>query len=391
MSEIYEGREQSLVKHFILREYLQRFAFKVGSHWDTISYVDCFSGPWQVQSDDFHDASFAIALNVLRKVRDALRERGREVRIRCFFLERDAQAYARLKSFADCEADSTIEIQTRNARLDESVDEILRFVREGGTQSFPFFFIDPTGWAGIEYDVVAPLMRVRPCEVLINLMTSFIRRFIRSGDAATRVSFERTFDRFLPQHASLDSLADEDFDEEIVAGYVRLVRETGRFEHVCKAIVLNPLKDRTHFHLVYGTRNPAGLEVFKEAERKAMSVQEKARAEAQGRLKEQKEGGTLFARDAMYDPTYYESLRTRYLARAHSRVAEQLRTERQVAYDALWLTALDEPLVWEPDLKQWLVDWQRRGVVAFEGLSARASKPQRDSNHRIVLLRQEIQ
>jgi three-Cys-motif partner protein len=61
-SDLYAGREQTLVKHFILREYLQRFAIIVGHHCNTITYVDCFSGPWNVRSDDLSDSSFSIAL-----------------------------------------------------------------------------------------------------------------------------------------------------------------------------------------------------------------------------------------------------------------------------------------------------------------------------------------
>jgi hypothetical protein len=50
--DLYIGREQTLVKHIILKHYLERFAIIVGWHWDTLTYVDCFSGPWNVQSDD---------------------------------------------------------------------------------------------------------------------------------------------------------------------------------------------------------------------------------------------------------------------------------------------------------------------------------------------------
>ena len=60
--ELYDGREQTLVKHHILEKYLERFARIIGFTWDTITYVDCFSGPWNVQSDRFDDSSFSIAL-----------------------------------------------------------------------------------------------------------------------------------------------------------------------------------------------------------------------------------------------------------------------------------------------------------------------------------------
>jgi hypothetical protein len=49
--DAYEGREHSLIKHLILEQYLLRLAIVVGSKWDTITYVDCFSGPWNVQSE----------------------------------------------------------------------------------------------------------------------------------------------------------------------------------------------------------------------------------------------------------------------------------------------------------------------------------------------------
>ena len=64
---LYEGREQSLVKHLILRRYLRRFAFIIGSHWSSITYVDCFSGPWRSRSDQFADTSFGIAIHELRR------------------------------------------------------------------------------------------------------------------------------------------------------------------------------------------------------------------------------------------------------------------------------------------------------------------------------------
>ncbi len=42
---LYKGREQTYVKHYILEEYLGRFAHIIGWYWQTIAYVDCFSGP----------------------------------------------------------------------------------------------------------------------------------------------------------------------------------------------------------------------------------------------------------------------------------------------------------------------------------------------------------
>jgi len=93
--ELYAGREQTLVKHFILQKYLERFAHIIGSHWDVLTYVDCFSGPWNARSENFEDSSFTIALKELRNARDTHAKRGRSLQLRCFFLEKNRAAYAK--------------------------------------------------------------------------------------------------------------------------------------------------------------------------------------------------------------------------------------------------------------------------------------------------------
>src|SRR5688572_19722767 len=97
----YFGREQSLIKHIILEKYLERFAVITGSWCDGIVYVDGFSGPWNVQSEKLDDASFSIALKQLRNARETVRQRFKKgLKIKCVFLEKKPDAFARLKQFA---------------------------------------------------------------------------------------------------------------------------------------------------------------------------------------------------------------------------------------------------------------------------------------------------
>src|SRR5438128_12427723 len=109
----YEGREQTLVKHVVLEKYLERFAMIVGTWADTINYVDGFSGPWNLRSENFADSSFAIALRVLRTARDTLRGRGRSLKLRCFFIEANPKSYERLEQFARETKD--VQVETRNS------------------------------------------------------------------------------------------------------------------------------------------------------------------------------------------------------------------------------------------------------------------------------------
>jgi len=282
--EAYLGREQTQVKHFVLEHYLQRFAHIVGFRYDTVAYVDCFSGPWNSQTDDLSDTSFAIALRELRKAQNTHASQGRSVGIRCLFLEKEAEAFTRLQAFADQQ--QGVVAQARQAELHNAVPDILKFVRAGGRSTFPFFFIDPTGWT-CDMDKIAPLLRHKPGKVLINFMPSHIYRHIRDARPGVRESFRRFFgtDKVFKR---LQALYGDDFrgtspldvEDELFTCYTSSVREVGNFTYTCPAVVLNPTEDRTHFHLIYATRHPKGVEVFKEVEKRAFEFQNDVRAKA---------------------------------------------------------------------------------------------------------------
>jgi three-Cys-motif partner protein len=383
---LYAGREQSQVKHFIIGKYLQRFAHIIFTWKSAITYVDCFSGPWMVQAQDLADSSFAIALRELRAARETLQERHTNRRIRAYFLEKDKVSYAKLEAYARTQTD--VQVRTRNASLDQSVSDILQFVDSGGPDSFPFFLIDPTGWTGFELDIISPLLKHDPGEVLINLMIKFIRRFIKSPDPETQQSFDRTFGPYRPSIQELQGLSDEDLDDAIVAAYVDLVRTVGNYPYVCNAIVLQPDRDSTHFRLVYGTRHLKGVEVFKSAERQAMPVQEENRARVRGRRME-KEGGLLFPPESMGRPQHYEHLRARYFNLSRNAVIHRIQGG-EVLYDTLFATALSFPIVCESDLKSWIKDWCKSGDIELLGLRPGQRAPHHSEGIRIKRLRSTL-
>ena len=63
----YQGREQAYVKHCLLERYLPDWAYKVGSTWDSLVYVDAFAGPWQTRHPNYADSSFGVAVDALRR------------------------------------------------------------------------------------------------------------------------------------------------------------------------------------------------------------------------------------------------------------------------------------------------------------------------------------
>ena len=370
--QIYWGREQTLIKHIILQRYLLRLAVIVGTWAETITYIDCFSGPWKSKSTDFSDTSFGIAIAELKKAQLELTKQGRNPRFRCFFLEKDKKPFMKLKAF--CNDVSGVEAVAQNNTLENAISAILDFHGRGGHKNFTFTFFDPRGWKGIELDVILPLLKITPGEVLINFMTSFTRRFVESQQSELVPGFDRLYGG--PAFRSkLAAVPQDERDDAIVEEYLRQIQTAGDFRFVCYTPVFQPQVNDIHFHLIYATRNEKGLEVFKKEEHKAVEVMEHARAKAQQR--ERESGGTLelLSSDEMHDTRFYNALRTKYWNKVESKIQKQLSSRTPVAYDTLWKIALTTPLVWVEDLNEFLLEMKRSGKLKFTGMGEREKFP----------------
>jgi three-Cys-motif partner protein len=381
-AKLYIGREQTLVKHYVLRQYLVTFAHKVASFCDTLTYVDGFSGPWNAASEDLRDASFSIALDELRKTRETYANLNRKIRIRCFFIEKKRAAYAKLKAFADAATD--VEVKTVHAKFEEVIPDILAFVNDGGIRNFSFLFIDPTGWTGFAMKTIEPLLKLSPVEVLINFMTSHVRRFVESPLEQTRESFEEMFGSGDFQ-TKVQGLSYEDKEDSLIGEYMRNLRARGAFEHVAAAMILDPEISRTAFHLIYATRHRRGLEVFKAVEKRAMTVMVEAQQDAARRKRDDAQG-ELFGGIDIFNPRHYEILRRRYLEKAKDLVWSILAKKQVLSYEVAWRAAVSFPLVWESDLKAWIAEWKKGGRIEIEGLVGKQHVPQLDKGHRLCVI-----
>jgi len=373
----YGGREQTYVKHFVLKHYLQKLTYKLGSVGGTLNYVDCFAGPWQHASEDLEDTSPFIAIRELCTARDALRERGRpSLKIRCLFIEKDRKACSLLNDRLQAVQD--VEVRALNGEFEAHVDAI----RDFAGNSFTFFFIDPTGWTGYPLRTIAPLLRHPKCEVLINFMTQFVVRFIDSDKVEDRESFRLLFgsEDYREHWAGLSGL---DREDAIVSVYGRRVKDAGDFKFVGPSIVLDPLDDRSLFHLIYATRHIEGLRVFRnDAERPASRIQAESRWQARERRKSP--GQTLlFEKPA--SPGYSANLQHRYHEQAQDHLMTILRNERRVEFDRLEKEALLFPLMNTQALKDWLNSLKHDGVVEFEGLEPRKRALKSGKGHYVLI------
>ncbi len=271
--QLYEGREQTEVKHRILERYLSAFAPIVGTWANDIAYVDCLAGPWEARGEHLEDTSFARAIAVLKHAKATLHSRGKQPSFRCLLIEKDDNKFKKLDAFGSSVTE--IEVSAKHWDFSGHINDIVRYANER-KKSFPFFFIDPKGWELIAIDLITPILKLDPGEVLINLMTSWIQRFLSDESK----NFERLLGSEVGRLRELDGYEQE---EELVRCYANSIKKAGGFDYVCTLPVLKPNADMFHFWMVYGTRHPKGVEEFKNTERIVIPFMHATRAEAQRR------------------------------------------------------------------------------------------------------------
>ena len=323
--EFYWEREQSQVKHKILQRYLQAFTPIIGRSFDEIVYVDCLAGPWKNKDEVLSDTSFDTALSVFR----AFKRDGICKNVRALLIENNPESYARLKAYGRSIKD--ISVETQEWDFNDHVDDVVRFAKRS-RNSFAFFFIDPTGWKEICIDRIRPILRVTPGEVLINFMSSAIRRFLEDPT--------KPFHELLGKDVSrLRSLGGEEREYELIDTYTAQVRKAGDFAYACSLPVLMPDRDGIHYHLVFGTRDLKGLQEFKRAEQVAIPFMHEIRANAQQRRHEEKTGQPflLQPRDT-YHETRFTNLNSRRRASARVAVSTLLNENPSTTYEEVFRT-----------------------------------------------------
>lgn len=264
------------MKHFFLEQYLESLLFKVGWIYREIVYVDGFAGPWLSQDEKFGDTSFGIALGKLRQVKEQLKKQGRNVRVRAILVEQDRAAYAKLQDVPSRFPD--IAIETLHGDFIALCGTIKASIRS----AFSFVFVDPKGFA-VDTAELSKLISRDNCEVVFNLMFEFINRF------KTLASLAPTYDRLYPGidwRGRIDGTAAT--KHEIIGCFKDAMALVGKYPYCLEARILKPVANQHLYSLIYATRHPAGVEVFRDAQIKSMYEQAATRSSTGQRRREEK-------------------------------------------------------------------------------------------------------
>jgi three-Cys-motif partner protein len=370
-SEFYEDREQTQVKHQILARYLSAFVPIVGDWASDIVFIDCLAGPWKETDPNMKDTSFSRAIEVLRNTRKVLQARGKNPTMRCLLIEKVPESFRKLKGF--CDTINDLEVTPKNWDFTAHTTDIVRFVKSRNN-SFPFIFIDPTGWESLADTLINPILKLEPGEVLINLMTSWITRFL----SVESKHFERLVGLDLPR---LRQLQGQEQEEELVRSYAAKVKSAGNFKYICTLPVMKADQDAFHFHMIYATRHPRGVEVFKETEKSVIPFMHQTRAKAQERRRLAQSGQLSFLpAEAHYRERRFTEFESRSSAAAKNQLQSMLQDAEQVSYDEARYAVIQYSAVTDQDLKDWLADWKSSGSVAFTNLEPGQRLPRKGAN-----------
>lgn len=373
--EFYKGREQTYVKHIFLERYLEQVAYNIFSFMDDFVYVDGFAGPWRSKDENFSDTSFFIAVQTLRSVRDAMKEkRHKRIEVRCVFVDKAPDAFADLEKFVATVRDMRVE--SIHGEFETVIPRLVKLIG----RSFSLVFIDPTGWTGFGLQAIQPLLQLRG-EVLITFMFNDINRFLVEPGRAKAASYNSLyggpewFDEF--RDLTHEGWSREDAVLEV---YRRRVQRFGNFAYVTSTRVKSPGQDRTYFHLVYATRSWKGINVFRSVEEKAASEQEMAGAVAKDhvRTRDDRQTGLFDHLPVAPGPRVFEEEQRVRLHQGQERLRQVLRSVNRIRYKELSAEVQQVPLVWEHFLKDWLADMYSRGEIRIDGLRGRSRRPNRD-------------
>jgi three-Cys-motif partner protein len=184
---VWELAPHTCAKHEILRRYLQAWT-PILSHggFPEIVYIDGFAGPGRYSKGE--DGSPIIALKA------ALEQNIPEsTRLFFLFIERDEERAAVLQEIVNSiERPERFRVKVAAGEtFEKAATELLDFYRTRQRPLPPTFaFVDPFGWAGVPFTLLADILSNPSCEVLVNFMYEEINRFLAHPDQL------QNFDRF---------------------------------------------------------------------------------------------------------------------------------------------------------------------------------------------------
>jgi hypothetical protein len=181
------------------------------------------------------------------------------------------------------------------------------------------------------------------------------------------------------------NLQGDERERELVRCYSEAVRKAGNFPYVCTMPVLKSVNESFHFHMIYATRSPKGVEEFKKAEKDVVPLMHSVRADAQHRRKfESTQQYSLLEPGDTYQENRYSRYREANLGFAREAVNRKVQEATPtIAFDDVWAEWMQFACVQDEDLQDCIGKLARDGTITIENRPNRALKLTRGKNIRL--------
>jgi three-Cys-motif partner protein len=260
MSEVnlIEMVPHTAAKHLLLKLYLDRWFPILGSRFQRINYIDGFAGPGEYSGGEKGSPIIAIE-SAMAHVQNGTLDSSVEVNF--IFVERDLKFANHLRcQLSRLNPPSQFKIAVNDGECADVIGGILDKLEQEQKQIAPTFaFVDPFGFSGIPFNLMARILNYPRCEVVINVMVEFINRFLEHPDEAVVGHFPVTFgtDKVLAIPDQSGRRVDQILDlyREQLEGHADFV---GRFD-------MHGKKDQQTYSLFFASNAPRGFEKMKEA------------------------------------------------------------------------------------------------------------------------------
>lgn len=257
-SELIEMVPHTAAKHLLLKLYLDRWFPILGKHHRRINYIDGFAGPGEYSGGEVGSPIIAIE-SAMAHVRQGTLDSSVDVNF--IFVERKHKFANHLRNqLSNLSLPSQFKIGVVDREFADVIGGILDQLEHGGKQLAPTFaFVDPFGFSGIPFDLMARILNYPRCEVFINVMVEFINRFLEHPAEAVVDHFPVTFgtDQVLQIPGRSGRRV-----EQILGLYRKQLADhadfVGQFD-------MHGKKDQQTYSLFFASNDPTGFLKMKEA------------------------------------------------------------------------------------------------------------------------------
>jgi spore photoproduct lyase len=240
--DLFDQKElQTVSKHNIFENYLEPWA-KIISNQPWVKnayYVDAFAGTGKFTKTG-EPGSPVIACDIL------LKHKKQSCRFHCICVEKEPQRYKiledSLKKFK-----KVLDVEIYNGEFLTTIDMIL-----DKTKNSPaFFFVDPEGFSGMDFEKIEAILNLPSKEVLINFQYNAIQRWLKAPKVENTIIRLFGTSDFKKVKKEID----------LIELYKKQLMKRGSF--VWSFRNRFPTKNRTFYYLVYATKNITGFKIMK--------------------------------------------------------------------------------------------------------------------------------